>query len=121
MIPPKVNVCFLFIQAPEAEPEALFYRFARIVCKVFHRDGPFCMLRSGRGNGHFNAALPFAYIHTVIPAPYDGTVRIWDLDEYREVGGYGIITHINLSGANFELAIIDQEDKEILKAVGAKV
>ena len=73
------------------------------------------MLRSGRGNGHFNAALPFAYIHTVIPAPYDGTVRIWDLDEYREVGGYGIITHINLSGTNFELAIFIKKTKKSLK------
>ena len=71
------------MQAPEAEPEALFYRFARIVCKVFHRDGPFCMLRSGRGNGHFNAALPFAYIHTVIPAPYHG---VFGTDDRPDIG-----------------------------------
>ena len=51
----------------------------------------------------------------------DKTVRIWDLEKYQEVKKYTIITHINLSGANFELAIIDEKDKEMLRAAGAKV
>ena len=34
-------VSLLFIQTLEAEPEALLYRFAGIVCKIFHRDAPF--------------------------------------------------------------------------------
>ena len=51
----------------------------------------------------------------------DSTVLIWDLDEYREVGKYAIIPHINLSGANFELAIISEKDKEMLRAAGARV
>ena len=51
----------------------------------------------------------------------DGTVRIWELEEYQEVEKYVIIPHINLNGANFELAIIDEKDKEMLRAAGAKV
>ena len=51
----------------------------------------------------------------------DKTMRIWDLNEYREVGKYTIITHINLIGANFELAVIDEKDKEMLRAAGARV
>ena len=51
----------------------------------------------------------------------DSTVRIWELEEYQEVEKYVIIPHINLNGANFELAIIDEKDKEILRAAGAKV
>ena len=51
----------------------------------------------------------------------DRIVRIWDLEKYWEVGKYAIISHINLSGANFELAIIDEKDKEMLRAAGARV
>ena len=51
----------------------------------------------------------------------DSTVRFWDLEKYREVKKYAIITHVNLNGANFELAIIDERDKEMLQAAGAKV
>ena len=50
-----------------------------------------------------------------------GTVRIWDIDEYREVDRYAIISHVNLNGANFELAIIDKKDKEFLRAAGARI
>lgn len=51
----------------------------------------------------------------------DGTVRIWNLEEFREVGKYIILPHLNLSRANFESAIIDEKDKELLRAAGAKV
>ena len=51
----------------------------------------------------------------------DGTVRIWNLEKFREVDKYVIITHINLSGANFELSVIDEKDKEVLRAAGARV
>ena len=51
----------------------------------------------------------------------DGTVRIWNLEDYREIGKYAIIIHINLSGANFESAIIDEKEKELLRAAGARI
>ena len=70
------------------------------------------------------------WVSSVAYSPYDRilasggddrTVRIWNFDEYREVKKYVIITHVNLYGANFELAIIDESDKEMLRAAGAKV
>jgi hypothetical protein len=51
----------------------------------------------------------------------DSTVRVWDPKEYSEAGKYVIIPHLNLSGADFELAIINEKDKEMLKAAGARV
>ena len=51
----------------------------------------------------------------------DSTVRIWDLEEHQEVAKIAIIPHMNLCGANFELAVIDEKDKEILIATGAKI
>ena len=51
----------------------------------------------------------------------DGTVRVWNMQKYTEAGKYLIIPHLNLSGANFELSIIDKKDKELLEAAGAKV
>ena len=50
----------------------------------------------------------------------DSTVRVWDMQEYTEAGKYVIIPHLNLSGADFELAIIGEKDKETLKAAGAR-
>ena len=51
----------------------------------------------------------------------DCTVRVWDMQDYSEAGKYVIIPHLNLSGANFELSIIDEKDKELLEAAGVKV
>ena len=51
----------------------------------------------------------------------DRTVRVWDPKEYSEAGKYVIIPHLKLNGADFELAIINEKDKEILKAAGARV
>ena len=51
----------------------------------------------------------------------DSTVRVWDMQEYTEESKYVIITHLNLVRANFELAIIDEKDKELLEAAGARV
>ena len=50
-----------------------------------------------------------------------GLIQIWDLGKYHEVEKYAIINNINLSGANFELAVIDEKDKEMLRAAGARV
>ena len=51
----------------------------------------------------------------------DRTVRIWDVEEYQEVEKFAVIPYLQLYGANFELAIIDEKDKEILKAAGARI
>ena len=49
----------------------------------------------------------------------DGTVRILDLESYREIWKYAPVPpSLNLRGANFQLAIIDGKDLEILKAAG---
>ena len=51
----------------------------------------------------------------------DRTLRVWDMQKYTEEGKYVIIPHLNLSVANLELAIIDEKDKEMLKAAGVRV
>lgn len=51
----------------------------------------------------------------------DGTVRVWNLETYQETEKYALISHVNLNGANFELAIIDRKDKDMLSAAGAIV
>lgn len=51
----------------------------------------------------------------------DGTIRIWDLKSSSVINRFYIIRDINLSGANFELSIIDEEDKKMFKMAGAKV
>ena len=50
----------------------------------------------------------------------DRTVRIWDIETetFRELWKDIFIPSINLRGANFELAIIDEKDREILKSAG---
>ena len=48
----------------------------------------------------------------------DRTVRIWDIETFRELWKDIFIPSINLRGANFELAIIDEKDSEILKSAG---
>ena len=51
----------------------------------------------------------------------DGTLHIWDFEEAAEISCFRIIPHINLSGANFEAAIMSATDKYFYKQAGAKV
>jgi len=51
----------------------------------------------------------------------DGTLHIWDFEEAAEISCFRIIPHINLSGANFEAAIISESDKYFYEQAGAKV
>ena len=60
-------------------------------------------------SGRFQVSLP------------DGTIRIWDVESGKEVKQFYIVPRLNLCGANFQLAIIDEEDKKKLKAAGALV
>ena len=52
---------------------------------------------------------------------YDSIVQVWDVEEYQKEGEFAIIPYLQLCGANFELAVIDEKEKEILKAAGARV
>ena len=51
----------------------------------------------------------------------DIIVRVWDVEEYQEEKEFAIIPYLQLCGANFELAVIDEKEKKILKAAGARV
>lgn len=51
----------------------------------------------------------------------DGTLHIWDFEEVAEISCFRIIPHINLSGANFEAAIMSEADKYFYEQAGAKV
>ena len=48
-------------------------------------------------------------------------MQVWDVEEYQKEGEFAIIPYLQLCGANFELAVIDEKEKEILKAAGARV
>ena len=52
---------------------------------------------------------------------YDSIVQVWDVEEYQKEGEFAVIPYLQLCGANFELAVIDEKEKEILKAAGARV
>ena len=74
--------------------------------------------------GHKDAVESVAYSpdgRQITSGSRDGTVRIWNVETYQEVQKYLIIPHINLSGANFELSILTDEDRTRLKMAGAKV
>lgn len=57
----------------------------------------------------------------VVTGTCDGCVQIWDFDSGEEKKRYLLIPHINLYEANFELAIIDENDRDIYKMAGAIV
>jgi WD40 repeat protein len=74
--------------------------------------------------GHTGRIRSIAYSpdgKQIASGAYDRTVRIWDLKTYQEVQKYLIIPHINLSGANFELSFLTDEDRNKLKMAGAIV
>lgn len=82
-------------------------------------SGDSCILDSHVGVGVSVAFSPNGRL--LANGTVDGTVRIWNLEKFQKVGTFTIIPHLNLNGANFELAIIDEKDKELLKAAGARV
>ena len=52
---------------------------------------------------------------------YDKTIRIWDLMSLKTINVIRIISSINFCGANFDKAIIPEEDKVLLLEAGAKI
>ena len=83
------------------------------------KSGEFRVLKDHAGNVKDVAYSPDGRF--LASSADDWTVYFWETRDYREIGKLFIISHLNLSGANFELAVIDEKDKKILKAAGARV
>ena len=86
--------------------------------RIWDLEGGRCHVLEGHSDSVFSVSFnPNGGI--LASSSLDDTVRLWNLEDETTIDRIRLIKGINLCDANFEMALIPENDKELLKESGA--